>query len=263
VGSPYLVLLGAHVRSQASYRASFAIELVANVWTTVADVLTVLVLFGVTTTIGGFTRPEALVMVGLAASGFATADLVMGNLNLQRYVRTGLLDAVLLRPLRTLPQLVLIDLPMRKLSRAGFGVVVLVAALWSGPVEWSPAKLVLAVLAPVAGAAFFASMFVAASSVAFWWIESGEIANSVTYGGRDLTMYPMTIYGGLFRRVFGFGLGFAFAAYYPGLALLERPDPLGLPGWVGWVAPAVALPATAAAALVWRTGVRHYRSTGS
>lgn len=222
MASPYLVLLRAHVRSQASYRASFAIELVANVWTTVADVLTVLVLFGVTTTVGGFTRPEALVVVGLTASAFACADMVMGNVELRRYVRTGLLDAVLVRPLRTLPQLVLMDLPLRKLSRAGFGTAVLVVALWSAPIQWSAARWALAVLAPVAGAVFFAAIFVAGSSVAFWWIESGEVANSVTYGGRDLTSYPMTVYDGAFRAVFGYGLGFAFVAYYPALLCPER-----------------------------------------
>lgn len=260
---PYLSLLRANVRAQASYRASFAIDLAANVWSTVADVVAVLVLFGVTTTIGGFTRPEALVIVGLSASAFACADLVVGSVDLRSYVRTGLLDAVLVRPLRLLPQLVLMDLPLRKLSRAGFGLAVLAAALWAGPVDWTPSRWVLAVLSPAAGAMYFGAIFVAGSTVAFWWIESGELANSVTYGGRDLTSYPMPVYGQLFRLVFGFGLGFAFVAYYPALALLDRPDPLGLPGWLGWVSPAVALPAVGAAALAWRVGVRHYRSTGS
>ena len=37
----------------------------------------------------------------------------------------------------------------------------------------------------------------------------------------------MTVYGRLFRRLFAYGLGFAFVAYYPALALLGRPDPAG------------------------------------
>ena len=37
----------------------------------------------------------------------------------------------------------------------------------------------------------------------------------------------------------------------------------GLPGWVGWLGPAVAAPAAGVAALIWRQGIRHYRSTGS
>ena len=38
---------------------------------------------------------------------------------------------------------------------------------------------------------------------------------------------------------------------------------LGLPGWVVWCSPAVALVAALLAAAIWRFGVRHYRSTGS
>ena len=40
-------------------------------------------------------------------------------------------------------------------------------------------------------------------------------------------------------------------------------SPFGLPGWVVWCSPAVALVAALLAAAIWRFGVRHYRSTGS
>jgi ABC-2 type transport system permease protein len=121
----------------------------------------------------------------------------------------------------------------------------------------------LAVAAPIAGALFFSAIFVAGATVAFWWIESGELANSLTYGGRELSSYPITVYGPVFRRVFGYGLGFGLVAYYPALALLGRTDPLGAPDWLGWVSPLVAVPAVGVAAVLWRAGIRHYRSTGS
>jgi ABC-2 type transport system permease protein len=264
VASPYLSLLRAQVRAQTSYRASFAVDLVSSVWSTIFDVVTVLVLFRVTTRLGGFEVREALVMVGLSACAFATADLAVGNVErLREYVRIGLFDTLLVRPLRALPQLLLADVPLRRLGRIAIGTGVLVVALALAPIEWTPARLGLAVLAPVAGTVFFGAIFVAGATVAFWWVESGEVANSLTYGGRDLSTYPMTVYGGVFRRVFGYGLGFAFVAYYPALALLGRRDPLGLPAWVGWASPAVAVLAAGGAALLWRTGVRHYRSTGS
>lgn len=262
---PYRQLLRSQVRAQTAYRTSFAIDLVSNLWATVTDVLTVLVLFqAIATSLAGFSLSETLLMAGLSACGFATADLAVGNVErLRHYIRTGLLDTLLLRPLRALPQLLLMDLALRRLSRVGIGAAVLVVALVIAPVSWTPARLALAVVAPLAGALFFSAIFVAGATVAFWWIESGEVANSLTYGGRDLTTYPMTVYGPLFRQVIGFGLGFGFVVYYPVLALLGRADPLGLPAWVGWVSPAVAVPAVAVAGLLWRTGIRHYRSTGS
>ncbi|MEE6260503.1 ABC transporter permease [Plantactinospora sonchi] len=260
----YLALLRGQARSQASYRASFVVDLLGNVGATVFDVVTVLVLFRVTGTLGGFDRREAMVMVGISAAAFAAADLAVGNIErLRQYVRTGLLDAVLVRPLSALPQLLLMELPLRKTLRALFGVAVLVVAVATAGIDWTPARAVLVVAAPLAGVVFFGSIFVATASLAFWWIDSGEIGAAFTYGGRDFTTYPMTVYSGWFRTVFTYGLGFGFVAYYPTLALLGRADPLGLPDWVGWAAPGVALPAVVVAGLFWRTGVRHYRSTGS
>ena len=40
------------------------------------------------------------------------------------------------------------------------------------------------------------------------------------------------------------------------------PDPLGLPRALEFASPAVAVCAAAAAGLIWRSAVRHYRSAG-
>ncbi len=260
----YLALFRGQLRSVTAYRASFVVELVSNVGVVALDVLTVLVLFRVTTSLAGFAVREALVMVALTTFMFATADLLVGNIErVKTYVRTGLMDAVLVRPLGALPQLVLMDLPVKKVSRSVFGLAVLVVALRLADIAWTPGRVVLLVAAVAGGVAFFGAIFVAGASVAFWWVESGELANSFTYGGRDFTSYPVTVYQGWFRAAFAYGLGFAFVCYQPALALLGRADPLGLPSWAGYAAPLVALPAVVAAAAVWRLGIRHYRSTGS
>jgi ABC-2 type transport system permease protein len=105
---------------------------------------------------------------------------------------------------------------------------------------------------------------VTTATVAFWWIDSGQFANGFTYGGRDFTSYPITVYNGAFRVLFAYGLGFAFIAYTPTVTLLGRPDPTGLPAVFGWLGtPMAASVLVVVAALVWRSGVRHYRSTGS
>jgi ABC-2 type transport system permease protein len=136
-------------------------------------------------------------------------------------------------------------------------------ALRLNDIDWTPARVALALLVPVAGAVFFGAIFVLSASLAFWWVDSGQLGNAFTYGGRDFTSYPVPVYAGWFRAVFAYGLGFGFVAYQPALALLGRTDPLGLPGWTGYVSSLVALVAAGIAALVWRSGIRHYRSTGS
>ncbi|BFU46144.1 ABC transporter permease [Krasilnikovia sp. MM14-A1004] len=260
----YAALLAAQFRSAASYRASFVVELTTNLGATAMDVLTVIVLFRPAPRVGGFTLPQALLMVSLASCAFVVADICVGNIDrLQSYVRTGTLDAVLIRPLGVLAQLMLMDLPLRKALRLVLALVVLGVALHANPIVWTPARLALLVAAPIFGAIFFGAIFVVSASLAFWWVDSGELGSAFTYGGRDFASYPVTVFEGWFRALFAYGLGFAFVAYQPALALLGLADPLGLPPWAGYVSPLVALLAAGVAALAWRSGIRQYRSTGS
>ncbi len=262
--SVYRALLAAQLRAQTSYRGSFAIDLAANALMPLLDLAAVLALFQVTPSLGGFSAAEVLVIFGLSATSFALADLIVGNIErIRLYVRLGTLDAALVRPLSVLGQMLSLDFTIRRVSRLAVAVAILAFAVWRADVMLSPARVALLVAAPLTGALFFSAVFVATATVAFWWIDSGEVANSFTYGGRDFTAYPITVYGDAFRRVFAYALGFAFVGYYPALALLGRVDPVGLPGWVGWSSPAVAVGAALLAGVVWRFGIRHYRSTGS
>jgi ABC-2 type transport system permease protein len=170
---------------------------------------------------------------------------------------------VLVRPLGALMQLLAMDVAARRVGRVAIGVALLGTAAAHADLVLTPARLALLVVAPVAGALIFSALFVATATVTFWWVESGELGNALTYGGHDFSGYPITVYGALFRRLFAYGLGFAFVAYYPALALLDRHDPLGAPAALGYGCPLIAVVAAVLAGLLWRAGVRHYRSTGS
>lgn len=263
-GAIYRRLIGAQVRGHASYRTSFLLDLVANGAIPIIDIVAIFAMFQVTRTIGGFDAAEVIVMFGLSTTAFALADLLVGNIEKIRvYVRQGLLDAVLVRPLSVLGQLVCIDFTIRRVARVVICAAVLAIALPFAGVQWSWARAALLVVALGSGTVFFSAIFVGTATIAFWWIDSGEFANGFTYGGRDFTTYPITVYNGLFQGLFAYAMGFAFVSYYPALALLGRADPLGLPGWLAWCAPLVAGLAAALAAIIWRFGIRHYRSTGS
>ncbi len=257
-------MLRAQIRGQASYRTSFALDLLGNALTPVFELFALFAFFRITHTLGGFTAHQVLAMYGLSATAFALSDLAVGNIErLRQYVRAGTFDAVLVRPLSTLWQLVALDFSTRRVSRVAVALIVFVVALSGLPIDWTPQRVALVAVTPVAAAVFFSSVFVMTATVAFWWIDSGELANAFTYAGRDFTSYPVTVYSGLFRWLFAYSLGFAFVVYYPCVALFGVSDPLGLPAWVAWSSPLVAMLAASLATAVWRFGVRHYRSTGS
>jgi ABC-type multidrug transport system fused ATPase/permease subunit len=129
----YRRLLGAQVRGQASYRASFLLDLVGQLVAPIIDVLAILAVFRVARTLGGFHAPEVLVMFGISATAFALADTAVGNIEkLRDYVRRGLLDAVLVRPLSVLGQLLALDFTTRRMARILLGAGILVAVRPAG-----------------------------------------------------------------------------------------------------------------------------------
>ncbi|USX50811.1 ABC transporter permease [Lentzea sp. HUAS12] len=260
----YPKLIGARLKSQLSYRASFAIDFVTQVIAQGYEMVVILVLFTQIDALGGFTKNEVLLMYAFAGAAFGVADLFAGQLdNLPTYIRTGSFDVLLMRPLRTLPQIMCSDIRLRRIGRITGALAVMFYALAHVPVDWSPAKVLLTVLTPVAGAVIYSAVWVVACSICFWIVEGREFANAVTYGSNAFTSYPINVYSRPLRWLMAFVVPGAFVAYYPSLALLGKQDPLGLPGWVGWTSPLVAALAAGVAALVWRFAVRHYRGTGS
>ncbi len=264
MGDVYRRIVASRVRSQLEYRGSFALDVVAQLVGQCIELIVILVVFTQVSSLGGFDQREVLLMYGLAATAFGLADLAVGQIDeLPEYIRTGELDVMLLRPLGTLPQLLSADVSLKRLGRVVAGLGVLGWALAGAGIAWTPARVLLVVITPLAGAVILSAIWIAANTVSFWLVDGREVANSVTYGSNFSTSYPITIYGPWLRGVLCFAVPSAFVAYFPALALLGRDDPLGLPGFLKWSSPVVAALAVGAAASVWRTGVRRYQGTGS
>jgi ABC-2 type transport system permease protein len=94
-------------------------------------------------------------------------------------------------------------------------------------------------------------------------VEASEAINIFTYGGSAMLSYPMHIYADWMRRFFIFVVPGALLVYYPALFFLGKPDPLGLPPLMPFVAPLAGFGVLAAAFAFWGLGVRRYTSTGT
>ena len=264
VPGAYRALIRSRIAAQASYRTSFAFDIAAQVLLAVVEFAEVYVVFHQVDSLGGFSFGEVTLMFGLATAAFGLSDAVVGHLDrLPFYVRTGQLDAFMLRPLSALGQLVTSDFALRRMGRIATSLVIMVAALLSVDIDWTPARVALLVVTPVAGAVIFSAIFVGTSAVGFWVVEGSEIVNGFTYGGNYLSSFPFSVFGTTVRRLFTFLIPVAFVAYLPSLALLGRDDPMGLPAWMSWIAVPVALLTCAVAGLTWRAGLRQYVGAGS
>jgi len=94
--------------------------------------------------------------------------------------------------------------------------------------------------------------------ICFWTTEGLEFMNIVTDGVREYGKYPFAVYGRGVLMFLTFVIPYALVQYYPFLYLLGR-----APSQLYALTPLLSLLYLIPCAILWRIGVRHYRSTGS
>jgi ABC-2 type transport system permease protein len=258
----YVQIARMWVRSSLAYPASFWTLTVSSALITLLDFVGLALMFHSVHTLGGFGLREIALLYGASGIGIGVGDLLIGSVEqVGLHVRTGTLDAMLTRPVPLLVQVCADRFAVRRLGRITQAVVVFGYGCWW--VDWTVPKVLLAVVMTAASSAIFFAFFVSFSCIQFWTLDAAEFANAFTYGGNTMTQYPMTIFPREVLVSLTFVVPIAFVNWYPCLYLLDRPDPFGLPGWFAALSPVVAVTTLGVAGLVWRTGVRHYTSTGS
>jgi ABC-2 type transport system permease protein len=250
------------VRSSLAYPTSFWILTVSSALITLLDFVGLALMFHTIDALGGFSLREIALLYGASGIGIGVADLLIGSVEqLGLHVRSGTLDAMLTRPVPLLVQVCADRFAIRRLGRISQAVVVF--GYGAGAVDWTPSRVVVAVLMILAGCTIFFSFFITFSCIQFWTLDATEFANAFTYGGNTMTQYPMTVFPREVVVALTFVVPVAFVNWYPCLYLLGEPDPYGLPSWFAVLSPVVAVLTLAVAGVAWRTGVRHYTSTGS
>ncbi len=252
------------VRAVAQYPTSLILMSLAVAVSVLAQVGAVVILFGHAGTLAGFTVYEGLMVFGLAASAFGIADMFMGAVErLGLHIRSGSLDTMLIRPVSPLVQVAADEFSPRRLGKVVPALVVLGIALAGIDVEWTLGRALLLPLMMLSGVLICCAIWVGTGCLQFFVADAREAANSLTYGGQALTEYPLAVYGKEIVRSVTYVVPLAFVSWQPALLVLDRPDPLGMPEALRFAGPVVAVLACTGAALLWRFGLRHYRSTGS
>jgi ABC-2 type transport system permease protein len=250
------------IRAAWQYPLSFVLLAVGNGLITGLDFVGLWIMFAHLDELAGFTLPEVALLYGAGSLALGIADTAIGSVErIGTYVRTGRLDQMMTKPVPLLVQVCADQFTLRRLGRITQATIVFGWACTY--VEWTPLRVLVAVSMVLSGAAIFFGLFVGFSCIQFWTTDASEFANAFTYGGATVTQYPLSIFTREVVVALTLVVPVAFANWYPTLYLLGREDPFGMPEWLQFASPLAALVTVVLALLVWRTGVRHYTSTGS
>jgi ABC-2 type transport system permease protein len=256
-------LVGARIRADWQYRTSFVLFTISQFLAELLGIVMIVVLFANVDALAGWSLAEVAFLYGTSSLAFALGDVFVSEVEfVSIHIRRGSFDGFLLRPVGPLLLLCCQEFAFRRAGKVLQAVVVLAIALAGIDVDWDLWRAAMVVQMVLVGFVIFGAIWVIASSVAFWVVEMREVANAFTYGGRFLTNYPFEIFAGWLRRL-ATVVPLAFVSYQPALWVLGRSDPHGSPAWFRFAGPVVAAAVVLVARATWRSGVRHYRSTGS
>jgi ABC-2 type transport system permease protein len=260
----YLTLLWAAFQGQLAHRGSFLLELTGRAWVTGLELVALLVLVERAQDLAGFGRYEIVYLYGIASLALGLAEMLTdGSGEMPRLIRTGEFDGLLVRPVPVLVQVMALRCRPQNLGRALQGLVALIWALHG--LSWQPTLPHLGWLLVNVGAsvAIYVGIFVAEAATCIFTVQSTELFNAFSYGGLEMSRFPLPIYGRWLRNLFLWGIPVGFASYYPALGVLDRQDVLGMPAFFLWLSPLVSGAFLGVCLRYWAFSVDRYRGTGS
>lgn len=259
----YRRLVGARIRAHVQHRTSFVLFTIGQVLSTVMDLLAVVVIFGHVTELAGWSYDEVLFLYATSAVSYGLSDLFVSPVeHVPNTIKSGAFDRFLLRPVGPLLQVCCEEFALRRVGRVLQPAVLLAVAVNRLDVAWTVGHGLAVAGILLTGTVIFSALWVLAASVAFWTVDAREMTNSFTYGGSFIAQYPLNVLGPWLRRLV-LVVPVAFVTYVPSAWLLGNHNGLGLPHWAPLLSPVVAAGLCVVAAACWRTGIRHYRSTGT
>jgi ABC-2 type transport system permease protein len=264
--SLYRRLIDIQIRSQLQYPVAFWFDLLATGLITALAFTSLALVLQRFEHIGGWSLAEIAFLYGMVETAFGVMDMLFSGFDPPYFgqrVRRGTFDQMLLRPASILVQVLGSRFVLRRLGRIAQGAAILGLGLALAEVQWTPGKVLYLPVVFASLVSFFAGLFIVGSTITFWTVESIEVVNIFTYGGSEMMAYPMHIYPQALRRVFTYVVPAIFLNYCPALYILDKPDPLGLPSYVRFLAPVAGVGVLLVGWLFWQVGLRAYQSTGT
>lgn len=227
----------------------------------VSDVISTFLLFGRFGGVGSWSVERIVLIYALALTAFGLAESFCRGFDYfpWRMLRSGDFDRLLLRPKSLFTQVAGSVFHIHRLARVAAGLAVIFWALAKMGVRLTPFRAGVLLLAIFGGVLTYTGVFILSSGIAFFTISSLDWIYILTNASYQVTRIPHELMPKLLKHMFTFFMPMLVVSYYPASVVCGW----GEPTWTGLLAfPAGALFLTGSV-MVWRLGVRHYKSTGS
>jgi ABC-2 type transport system permease protein len=252
-------LIRQRLKTRLAYRGDVLAGLLSAALLGVVGPVFLLSLFANVPHLHGWTGPEVLFIWGYAdtvAGLFYVVFAGLYDLN-RRYILTGELDRLLIRPVDAYAQLLIDNLAFEELPVVALGGLVMALAVAWGLVFPEPLRLLLLPVWLAGSLATLGGMVTAVASLGFHLHHRGTAVGLVLQL-TTLTRYPLDLFGRPLQALLTFVLPFGFAGFYGAAFFLPDHEFVVF----GALVPLVGALALGFGYAAFRFGLRRYASAG-
>lgn len=247
------------LRSKMQYKKSFFMISIGTFLASFTIFLSVYFMFQRFPHVKGYTFQEVLLCYSIVLMSFSLAEICARGLeSFPGMIRRGEFDRVMLCPRSLLLQILGSQLDIERFTRVLQAIVILLYAVSTSGIHWTALRIATVVFMLLGGCALFSGIFLIQAALSFFFLAGLEFTNIFTFGLNEHGKYPVDIYGKGVLWVLTFIIPFALVQYYPLLYVLGRREEIRY-AFLPFAAVLFLVPCY----LLWRCGVRHYKSSGS
>ena len=255
----YLHYISINIRSMMQYKTSFFLSAMGQFLVSFNVFLGIFFMFRRFRTVEDFSYGELLLCFSIVLLEFSLEKMFARGFDaFSGIVRSGEFDRILVRPQNEILQVLGSRFELSRIGRMIQAIVMFVYGVANSHVNWNLSKAVTVIFMLIGGTAVFSALFLIYAALCFFTLEGLEFMNVFTDGAREFVKYPIGIYGKKMLLFTTFLVPYALIQYYPLLYLLGKRESV-LYLFMPLFACLFLLPAF----LLWKFGVRHYKSSGS
>lgn len=255
----YLKYFSMQLKSMLEYKKTFILSFLSQLITSIFSFVSIFFLFDKFGNIDGYTFNNVLICFSMSFFGFSVAECFFRAFDhFDRMIANGQFDRILVRPKNLFLQILGTEIEFSKFGRAVAALAIFICTLTFNTALLKPDKLITLILMMFGTVVIYACLYILKAGITFFTTQSLEIMNIFTDGAKELTQYPLDIYQKWVRRFFTYILPIALVNYYPLLYVIEKTD-----NSLYMFLPAISIFFAIPCYIVWRIGLRKYKSTGS
>lgn len=255
----YVKFFGVHLKGAMQYKVSFLLTTIGQFLVSFNVFLGIYFMFERFHEVKGYSFSEVLLCFSTVLMSYSLAEMFMrGFDSFATTISNGEFDRMLLRPRSIILLVVSGKIELTRFGRILLAIAMFIYGITASGILWSVSRIFTLILMVIGGAVIFGCLFVIYASICFFTLEGLEFMNILTDGAREYGKYPINIYGKGVLKVCTYLVPYTLFQYYPFLYLIGQTN-----RWQYMFLPIVGCLFLIPSFLLWRYGVRHYKSTGS